>query len=201
MEIKCIEFGSMGANCYLLETEDVKIVIDPFKLDGRIEAFLSSDKPKYVFLTHCHFDHILGAEAIRKKFGAKIAIGEHDAVGLSDTYFSLSEMAGFNQAPFYADITFKNGQVFKEGNTRIQVLHTPGHTAGSVCYLLEDCIFTGDTLFEGTIGRTDFPTGDFSVMKKSLEKLKSLGKDYIIYSGHGPKTTLFREKTTNPYLI
>ena len=110
-------------------------------------------------------------------------------------------MAGFNQKPFSADILFKNGQVFEEGNTKIKVLHTPGHTAGSVCYFFEDIIFTGDTLFEGTIGRTDFPTGDFAVINKSLKLLKDLTEDYKIYSGHGLSTTLSREKLTNPYLI
>lgn len=201
MEIKCINFGGMGANCYLVETQDVRIVIDPFQIDNRIEEFLSSEKPKFVFLTHCHFDHILGAEEIREKCGAKIAIGEHDAIGLTDPYFSLSEMVGFNQKPFSADILFENGQVFEVGTTKIKVIHTPGHTAGSVCYFLEDIIFTGDTLFEGTIGRTDFPTGDFAVINKSLKMLKDLKEDYKIYSGHGLSTTLSREKLTNPYLI
>ena len=201
MEIKCINFGGMGANCYLVETDDVKIVVDPFDVNEKIDIFLKSDKPKYVFLTHCHFDHILGAEKIREKYGAKIAIGKHDAVGLSDPYFSLSDMAGFEQKPFYADILFSGGDVFEEGETRIKVLHTPGHTIGSVCYILDDYIFTGDTLFEGTVGRTDFPTGDFSALKKSLETLKNLSGDYKLFSGHGLATTLSREKTINPYMI
>ena len=199
MEIKCITFGE-GANCYLVSTDTVKIVIDPFACDRRIDEFLSAPCEKYVFLTHCHFDHILGAQKIREKYGTKIAIGKFDAHGLSDPYFSLSEMAGYRQEPFYADILFQNGDVFEAGNTKIKVLHTPGHTAGSVCYFMEDCIFTGDTLFEGTVGRTDFPTGDFAVLKQSLDMLKNLPKDYKIYSGHGMATTLSREIKTNPYL-
>ncbi len=200
MEIKCINFNAASANCYLVSTKDVRIVIDPFDYDSRIEEFFAADCEKYVFLTHCHFDHILGAKEISERFGAKIAIGKLDAKGLSDPYFSLSEMAGYNQAPFYADILFENGDVFEVGDTEIQVLHTPGHTEGSVCYIMEDCIFTGDTLFEGTVGRTDFPTGDFATLKRSLEKLKNLDKDYKIYSGHGLATTLSYERKTNPYL-
>ena len=110
-------------------------------------------------------------------------------------------MAGFSQNPFYADILFNGGDVFEEGSTKIKVLHTPGHTAGSVCYVLEKCIFTGDTLFEGTVGRTDFPTGDFVTLKKSLEMIKNLSGDYKLFSGHGLETTLSEEKQTNPYLL
>ena len=96
MELKCVNFSGMGANCYLLDTDDVRIVIDPFDLNDKITAFLNTDKPKYVFLTHCHFDHILGAEKIREKFGAKIAIGREDAVGLTDTngYLFQPERSG-----------------------------------------------------------------------------------------------------------
>ena len=201
MEIKCVNFGGMGANCYLLDTDDVRIVIDPFDTNEQIDAFLKTDKPKYIFLTHCHFDHILGAEKIREKHGVKIAIGREDAVGLTDTYFSLSEAAGFNQKPFYADMLFDDNDIFKVGNTKIKVLHTPGHTVGSVCYLIDNYIFTGDTLFEGTVGRTDFPGGDFASLMRSLEKLQNLNGDPTLFSGHGLATTLSREKKMNPYMV
>lgn len=201
MELKCVSFGGIGANCYLVSTDDLHIVVDPFDINERVRAFLNTDKPKYVFLTHCHFDHILGAKKIREEFGAKIAIGKYDASGLSDPYLSLSQAAGFSQEPCCADFVFNGGDVFQIGDTKIQVLHTPGHTAGSVCYILNNYIFTGDTLFEGTVGRTDFPTGDFAELKSSLEKLKNLSGDYKIFSGHGLATTLSREKLMNPYLI
>lgn len=202
MEIKCIMIGGNGANCYLLKTEDVAIVIDPFKADLRIVDFLKTNEslPKYIFLTHCHYDHILGAERLREMFGAKIAIGEKDEIGLRDTSVSLSVWAGFEQKPFSADITFSDGDAFNVGSTEIKVLHTPGHTAGSVCYMIENSIFTGDTLFEGTVGRTDLPTGDFSALKASLERLKELGQDYKLYPGHGLATNLYREMRLNPYM-
>ena len=201
MEVKCISFGGMGANCYLVDTNDVRIIVDPFDINQRVEDFFDTDKPKYIFLTHCHFDHILGAKRISEKFGAKIAIGSKDAIGLYDTSFSLSTLAGFEQEPFYADILFEDNDVFKVGKTEIKVLHTPGHTAGSVCYLSEDYIFTGDTLFAGTVGRTDLPGGDFPTLKRSLERLKALKDDYKLFPGHGLSTTLFREKQTNPYMV
>ena len=201
MDIKCINFKGFGANCYLIDTDDVRIVIDPFELNYKIEYFFNTEKPKFVFLTHCHFDHILGAKKISERFGAKIAIGKHDAIGLYDPYFSLCDMMGCSSGPFYADILFGDNQIFEIGDTKIRVLHTPGHTVGSVCYVLENCIFTGDTLFEGTVGRTDFPGGDFTALKKSLERLKSLSGDYTVFSGHGLSTTLSREKKTNPYMV
>ena len=201
MELKCVNFSGMAANCYLLDTGDVRIVIDPFDVNEKIISFLDTDKPKYVFLTHCHFDHILGADKIREKFGAKIAIGREDAAGLSDPYFSLSQAAGFEQKPFYADILFSDNDVFEVGSTKITVLHTPGHTVGSVCYVADGYIFTGDTLFEGTVGRTDFPGGDFATLKKSLERLKNLEGDYKLFSGHGLATTMSREKKMNPYMV
>ncbi|MBO5852607.1 MAG: MBL fold metallo-hydrolase [Clostridia bacterium] len=201
MEIKCINFGGFGANCYLVDTDDVRIVIDPFDLNDSIRDFLNTQKPKYIFLTHCHFDHILGAKKISERFGAEIAIGKADAIGLSDPYFSLCDMAGCSSEPFYADILFKDNDIFEVGGTKINVLHTPGHTLGSVCYVLENCIFTGDTLFEGTVGRTDFPGGDFATLKNSLQRLKNLSGDYKLYPGHGQWTTMSEEKKTNPYMV
>lgn len=200
MELKRVNFGEAGANCYLIATDDVHIVVDPFDTNEQIDSFMNTNKPKYVFLTHCHFDHILGAKKIKDSFGANIAIGRHDGVGLYDEVFSLSELAGYTQDSFAADLLFDDGDVFEVGKTKIKVLHTPGHTAGSVCYILDNYLFTGDTLFEGTIGRTDFPSGDFDELKNSLERIKRLDGDYKIFAGHGLATTLEREKMTNPYL-
>lgn len=202
MEIKILLNLGGGANCYLLKTEDAVFVIDPAAEDNRISYFLTEnqDKPQYIFLTHCHYDHILGADMLREKFGAKIAICEKDEIGLMDSSVSLSERAGYYQAPFNADITFCDGDIFKEGNTEITVIHTPGHTAGSVCYLVGDVMFTGDTLFQGTVGRTDLPTGNYETLLSSLKKLKSLDGRLKLYPGHGLATTLEREIKLNPYL-
>lgn len=203
MDIRYFPISGSGANCYLIKTDSAAIVIDPFEADDRIIEFLkeNSGLEKYILLTHCHFDHILGADELRDLFGAQIVIGEPDGIGLNDTSVSLSCWAGFVQKPFSADILVRDGDVLKLGGTDFYVMHTPGHTAGSVCYMAEDVIFTGDTLFEGSVGRTDFPTGDPAALNASLEKLKSLGKDYTLYPGHGVPTTLYREIKTNPYMI
>lgn len=194
--------GGNAANCYLVKSDDAVFVIDPYAADQRVIDFLNQakERPKYVLLTHCHYDHILGAEKLREMFGLKIGIGEKDELGLRDTSVSLSQWAGLEQKPFFADVTFSDGDALKIGDTVVRVLHTPGHTIGSVCYIIENSVFTGDTLFEGTVGRTDFPTGDFSMLKASLEKLKALEKDCRLYPGHGLATTLHREMRLNPYM-
>lgn len=203
MEINTFAMGSFGANCYLVKTKDVAIVIDPFDTDPRIENFFNSNKElsKYVLLTHCHFDHILGANKLRKLFGAKIVIGEFDAKGLYDTSLSLSDWIGLEQEPFEADTVVKDEDVLIFGTTKIRVVHTPGHTFGSVCYNIEDALFTGDTLFASCIGRTDVPTGDHSDILQSIIKLKTLfSEDIKIYPGHGRATTMKKEIENNPYM-
>jgi glyoxylase-like metal-dependent hydrolase (beta-lactamase superfamily II) len=201
MEIRYFPISSNGANCYLLKTESAVMVIDPYAADKRIIDFLTENIgfDRYILLTHCHFDHILGADELRQLFGAKIIIGAEDEIGLQNGDISLSNWLGLPQQPFSADITVKEGDVLNLGGTEFRVMHTPGHTAGSVCFVADDVIFCGDTLFEGSIGRTDFPTGDYSVMMKTLERFKKLGRDYTLYPGHGNPTTLFAEIETNPY--
>ncbi len=202
MEIKCFPLGNFGANCYLVKTNSVAIVVDPFCADQSVLNFLkeNANKERLILLTHFHFDHILGANELRKQTGAKIVIGEKDAVGLSNPHLSLSAMVGLTQEPFKADITLADNQTISINETVITAINTPGHTEGSVCYLLENVMFSGDTLFKNSIGRTDFPTGNIVQMKASLNRLKCLEKDLIVYSGHGESTTLFAEIKNNPYL-
>lgn len=202
MTVKTLYFGDMAANCYLVSTDTAAIVIDPFAQYGAIADFftLNPQKERYVLLTHCHFDHILGADTLREQFGAKIVIGKLDEKGLCDTSFSLSHLVGMSQTPFYADKTVSNEEILSVAEEKIRVLHTPGHTEGSVCYIIEDAIFTGDTLFAGSVGRCDFPTGDGSALMKSLEKLSHLDKNYKVYPGHGEPTDILTEKLNNPYM-
>lgn len=202
MTVKTLYFGDMAANCYLVSTDTAAIVIDPFAQYGAIADFftLNPQKERYVLLTHCHFDHILGADTLREQFGAKIVIGKLDEKGLCDTSFSLSHLVGMSQTPFYADKTVSNEEILSVAEEKIRVLHTPGHTEGSVCYIIEDAIFTGDTLFAGSVGRCDFPTGDGSALMKSLEKLSHLDKNYKVYPGHGESTDILTEKLNNPYM-
>lgn len=201
MRIKTLHLGLIKTNCYLISTEMAAVVIDPgFDRPSTLE-FLNenSDKERLILLTHAHFDHVGGAEALREKTGVKIGIGESDGYALSDTALNLSDMFHANIAPFKPDLTFKNGDKITVGDIEFKVIETPGHTAGGVCYLTGDCLFSGDTLFEGSIGRTDFPGGDLKVLKRSVKKLLTLSADTKVYPGHGYSTTIAREKEYNMF--
>ncbi len=202
MELKILPVSGQGANCYLIKTENAALVIDPFEAYPEIIDFFekNSAKEKIILLTHRHFDHILGVFKLHELFGAKIIIGEMDEVGLRESEESLSSWVGLEQVPIEADITVSDGEVLNLGGTEFKVLHTPGHTVGSVCYIAEDCVFSGDTLFRGTVGRTDLPTGSNEALKLSLSKLKTLDKNYKVYPGHGSPTTLEDEIKNNPYM-
>jgi len=202
MEIKRLPLGSIEVNCYLISTEKTAIVIDPGFYSFEVEDFLkqNSDKEKLILLTHCHFDHIGDAARLRSVSGAKIGIGELDNNALSDVNINLSSLFGVRFNPFKADITFADNDLFSVGDINFKVLHTPGHTVGGVCYLTNDILFSGDTLFNCSIGRTDFPGGSFEVLKKSVKRLYELPCDTTVYSGHGGKTTIGYEKNNNPFI-
>ena len=123
-----------------------------------------------------------------------------DADGLLDPVKSLAAYFGFEQEKVFADIKCEDGDVLTIGNTEIKVLHTPGHSEGGVCYMVNDSIFCGDTIFERSCGRTDFPGGSSVVLARSLKKLNDLEGDYILYPGHGNSTTLENERKYNPYM-
>ncbi len=200
MLVNTVVLGPAAANCYMVKTRDASMVIDPAEVTDELVNFLNSDDNKIILLTHCHFDHMAGAKELREKTGAKIAIHENDAKGLSDSEQNAGSFFGFYVPPFAADIVLKDNEKITLGSTEIQALLTKGHTEGSVCYILEDCIFSGDTLFQGTVGRCDLPTGDYNKLLASLDKLKGLAdKDYTVYAGHGEKTTLRKEIAYNPY--
>lgn len=202
MEIKCLPLGDIGTNCYLLSTEKAAVVIDPGFYSIETAEFLeeNSGKEKMILLTHAHFDHIGDAVRLRDLFGAKIGIGVYDNDALADNSKNLASLFGVDLKPFSADITFSDLKEFSVGDICFKVLHTPGHTVGGVCYLTGDNLFSGDTLFNGSIGRTDFPGGDFAVLKNSVQKLYKLSDETNVYSGHGGKTTVFNEKNYNPFV-
>ena len=195
------------SNCYLLVEEESgeAVIVDPAWCGDVVKNALDGENItlKYVLLTHGHFDHIFGVYGLQTERGAKVVIHSKDAGHLLDPKKSLAE-GNFpeKQYPVIADILIKDGDVLKLGNEEIKVMSTPGHTEGSVCYILEKdrVIISGDTLFCMTAGRTDFPGGSDEKMIESLKRLVALDGDYRVLPGHNRETTLESERKRNWYI-
>ena len=205
MQIKTITVGYMGVNCYLLvdETEKVGAIIDPGCADEELVRTITEEFSgvnfSSIFLTHGHFDHIDGVKAIQELTGAKVLIHSGDGEMLGDNRKNLADIFGCPCTNCTYD-RLLGAEEISLGGQKIQVLPTPGHSPGSVCYLWEGVMFSGDTLFANSIGRTDMPGASVQEMIESLRRLKNLPQDYIVYPGHGEATTLAREKAHNPWL-
>lgn len=206
MNIITVPNGTMQANCYIVETDHAAVVIDPGYLEKQITSYVAEnpDKIKFILLTHRHFDHLNAANALRKMTGAKIVIHELDEGGLYSDLLSLASMAGgfYGHADpdAHADVYVDEGDTVTAGEMVFRVLYTPGHSEGGVCYLCGNALFSGDTLFKGSIGRTDFPSSNNTEMRESLDRLCTLPDDTVVYPGHGPVTTIGHEKQTNMFL-
>lgn len=205
MNCKVAKVGIIGTNFYVITDEETGIsaAIDPGANYSELEHLLEGKNVKYIFITHGHYDHILGAAQARRSTGAEIVIGEKDAECLSNPYLSKGNFHfPEEQECIEPDIIAKEGDVFHVGNTEIKVMETPGHTPGGVCYIIEkeNVIFSGDTLFFRTCGRTDFPNSSQSDMENSLKKLASIEGNYTVYPGHGFRTTLDDERAKNPFM-
>lgn len=191
-----------GANSYILTKDGQNaVVVDPSGTGVLDELNKRNLVPAYVLLTHSHFDHI-GGVPVLTAIGAKVVCAKKEIPAFGTTA-ELGEKYGYPKFDLTADITLVDGEKINLAGIDFTVLETPGHTAGSVCYLLEEekVMFVGDTLFEGSVGRTDLPTGSSSKMRESLRKLKNLTGDYTLYCGHGEDTSLNIERVTNPFLI
>lgn len=199
--------GRMSVNCYIVydEVTHIGAVIDPGGEDasGAILTRCANlgVTVKYILLTHAHFDHMLSLEALRKAVCAPLALHKYDAESLTDSNLTyMAQFAGIDSEPAPAEITLEDGDVLELGKTVLEVIHTPGHTVGSICYMSGGIIITGDTLFRGTIGRCDLYGGDEDAMEQSMKRLCALEGDYKLYPGHGATTTMERERATNVYL-
>ncbi len=194
--------GMMGANCYMLKSDKTAVVIDPSAMTKTLISFLkdNSDKELYIVATHRHCDHIAAICEIKKQYGGVVCISPKDACGLMNMTDSLGSYLGISHSAVSPDMLLGEGDILL-GDISFKVLETPGHTEGSVCLITGNVMFSGDTLFYMSIGRTDFPGGSFADMQRSLLKLFSLSEDYIVYPGHGEKTTLYFEHQNNPYYI
>ena len=205
MYFKIIPVGALQTNAYLLGCERTKkcLVIDPGDEGERILHIVDTDgyQLEKIINTHGHYDHISGNNIIKEKTNAQICIHEADKDFLEDGSLSLSLWANEQQEPLAADVLLKEGDIISLGDINLEVIHTPGHTQGCITLKGHESLFTGDTLFAGTVGRTDLPTGDSEMIIKSIkEKLMPLADSLSVYPGHGSESTLGYEKENNPYL-
>ena len=201
MKILKLSTGITEENTYILTADgENAIIIDPGDDEELILSQLKENnlKCRAVLLTHAHFDHCNSAQAL-KGYGASIYMHKKEEQLVYSVY-NLAHKFGRPFNSFTPDFFVKNGQSLEICNINITVLHTPGHTAGSCCYIINNVIFSGDTLFNLSIGRTDFPTGNANHMKKSLKTLFALDEDYTVFPGHGISTKLYYERKNNPYV-
>ena len=205
MIVKTLSVGPIMANCYIIGCEETKnaAVIDPGDEADRILLALSEEKLKvqYILNTHGHFDHVGANKRLKGVTGAKLAIHPDDIVMLESVNMAAASFGMSVENSPAPDLTIKDGDTVTIGNISLNVIHTPGHSPGGVSFHTNGIVFVGDTLFAGSIGRTDFPGGDFNTLIASIKnKLFVLGDDVQALTGHGPATTIGQEKRTNPFL-
>ena len=194
MKIAVLRLGAYQTNCYIAFDEQSRdcVIIDPGYEDARVHDFLQKEvlMLRAVLLTHGHFDHVGGVDALRGK-DTPVYLCKAD-LALPGSMTTLDPEGDYR---FFAE-----GECLQFGTLQFSVLQTPGHTPGSCCLQLGDALFTGDTLFAGSCGRTDFPLSDPDAMTASLKRLHALQGDYSVLPGHGSTSTLSRERVTNPYM-
>ncbi|MBQ4569358.1 MAG: MBL fold metallo-hydrolase [Ruminococcus sp.] len=207
IDVKVFKVGVLATNSYLITDSETgkAAVIDPGFADKRLTAALEELEDgalEYILLTHGHFDHIGAVSEYAARFGAKVVISALDAPFLSDNSLNLSGRLFRGIEPMQADVTLNDNDTVSLGSTTLRFILTPGHTCGSGCYVSEEdrIIFSGDTLFYRSVGRTDFATSDPEAMLSSLHKLMSLQGDYRVLPGHDIETSISEERMYNPYL-
>ena len=206
MEMKHYCVWQVATNCYFALNEETKemLVIDPGDSAQMLAEKIKKEglKPKAVLLTHGHFDHAMAAEELAELFGIPVYAHEAEKDTLEDSGKNVSIMIGRRDS-YHADVYVRDGEVLQLAGMELKVLHTPGHTAGGCCYYLEKekVLFSGDTLFCQSVGRTDFPGGSMSKLVRSIkEKLMALPDEVRVYPGHMGLTTIGTERARNPYL-
>ena len=206
MKIEKYVVGMIGTNCYLVINEETKdtVMVDPGAYPAKLKNAVKEQglKLKAVLLTHAHFDHIMGIEDFLKAFDVPVYVGREEQPLLADDRLNASSMYGYHCA-YTGAKALEDGQTVECAGTEIHVIHTPGHTKGSCCYYLKDegVLFSGDTVFYGSVGRTDFPGGSTAEIVRSLHKLvDSLPEETEVFPGHDASTTIGYEKRYNPFV-
>ncbi len=208
MFLECVLVSRLETNCFIICDEETKIgaVIDPGEYTQEVKSAIERSgmtELKYILCTHGHFDHICGVSKIKKEFpDAKVCIGKEDTPYLADGSLSMATIFKKVFEPCPPDIEFSHLDTFSIGNINVEIHSAPGHTPGGVLYVLGDekIIFTGDTLFCGSVGNTGFKGGSTSALMRTLETIKDFSDDYVIYPGHSESSTIGHEKRTNIYL-
>ena len=194
LNMHTLPLGDYQTNCYFIwaDGSDSCAVIDPGYEPETVllKARQLGKTVEAILLTHGHFDHVGGVKGVAEQTGCKVYICK-DELGLPHR---------LTAGPLYHTHTYADGDVLEVAGLTLRVMQTPGHTAGSVCLLAQDSMFAGDTLFQSSCGRTDLPSGSWTEMRKSLQALRALDKNYAVYPGHGPSTTLDAERRWNPYM-
>ena len=192
MIIHTLPLGDYQTNTYIAENDGHCVIIDAGYHPETILRFLEDHvlTVDAILLTHGHFDHVGAVRNLAAELACPVYLHESE----------LSMPPMMTAGPLYYTHTYGEGDHLTFAGIRFRVLHTPGHTPGSVCLMAEDHLFSGDTLFAGSCGRTDFPGGDWATIRKSLTRLAGMENDYLVHPGHGESTTLAREKQYNPYM-
>jgi glyoxylase-like metal-dependent hydrolase (beta-lactamase superfamily II) len=206
MQIERIVTGIYAANCYIVHGGQLNeaIVVDPGGNVEDVARYLQKRKLKLkkIVLTHGHLDHIGGAEELRRITEAKIVIHKKDAYMLHDATKNMSATAGGRSINFTEDDVLRDGDIIAVDGINALVIHTPGHSAGGICLKIEGVLFSGDTLFRGSIGRTDLDKGSMgAIMSSIMDKLMKLPDETRVFPGHGSETSIGYERENNPFIL
>jgi len=196
--------GELQTNCWVVgdDAGGPLIVIDPAGEAERLLSAIGAREVRYIVLTHAHFDHLAATDAVRDATGAELLVHEADADRITSPTAAGTgaELFGFTATSRAADRVLHEGDWVQAGEVVLEVIHTPGHTKGGISLLGAGHLFAGDTLFAGSVGRSDFPGGDARELRESIAgKLAPLDDETVVHPGHGPDTTIGRERSVNPF--